>query len=34
VGSVDAVIGAHELRPRLIQALDAAEARREAVAAD
>ncbi|MDQ1745018.1 MAG: hypothetical protein QOE23_3357, partial [Pseudonocardiales bacterium] len=30
VGSVDAVIGAHELRPRLIQALDAADARRRA----
>ena len=28
VGSVDAVIGAHELRPRLIQALDDAAARR------
>ena len=28
VGSVDAVIGAHELRPRLIQALDAADAKR------
>jgi acetyl-CoA carboxylase carboxyltransferase component len=32
VGSVDAVIGAHELRPRLIQALDAADARRRAAA--
>jgi acetyl/propionyl-CoA carboxylase alpha subunit/acetyl-CoA carboxylase carboxyltransferase component len=32
VGSVDAVIGAHELRPRLIQALDAADARRRATA--
>ena len=32
VGSVDAVIGAHELRPRLIQALDAADARRRASA--
>jgi acetyl/propionyl-CoA carboxylase alpha subunit/acetyl-CoA carboxylase carboxyltransferase component len=30
VGSVDAVIGAHELRPQLIQALDAADARRRA----
>jgi acetyl/propionyl-CoA carboxylase alpha subunit/acetyl-CoA carboxylase carboxyltransferase component len=30
VGSVDAVIGAHELRPRLIQALDAADSRRRA----
>ncbi|WP_408667325.1 carboxyl transferase domain-containing protein [Jatrophihabitans sp.] len=30
VGSVDAVIGAHELRPRLIQALDAADVRRRA----
>ncbi|HEX8767070.1 MAG TPA: carboxyl transferase domain-containing protein [Jatrophihabitans sp.] len=32
VGSVDAVIGAHELRPRLIQALDAADSRRRAAA--
>ncbi|MDQ1722345.1 MAG: hypothetical protein QOI26_2079, partial [Pseudonocardiales bacterium] len=31
VGSVDAVIGAHELRPRLIQALDAADARRRSL---
>jgi acetyl-CoA carboxylase carboxyltransferase component len=32
VGSVDAVIGAHELRPRLVQALEDAEARRRAAA--
>ena len=32
VGSVDAVIGAHELRPRLIGALEGAEARRRAAA--
>jgi acetyl/propionyl-CoA carboxylase alpha subunit/acetyl-CoA carboxylase carboxyltransferase component len=32
VGSVDAVIGAHELRPRLIGALEAAESKRRAAA--